>query len=124
MQLSPVLAQPPVAASTSASPFLSILTTLRGERPPASAAATSAAAPTAPASPAATTAAAAVEASQPSLGAKLLGGVADKQNSYLANQQMLAVITAGLGARFSTIAKGVWSMLRGTEPQSEAPPAA
>lgn len=117
MQLSPLLVQPPVAAPAGPSPFLSILTTLRGERPAATEAATPApAAPVAPTS----TAAVAVEASQPSLGAKLLGGVAHKQNGYLANQQMLAVITAGLGERFTHIAKGVWSMLRGTEPQTEA----
>ncbi len=119
MQLSPVLAQPPVAAQAGPSPFLSILTTLRGERPPATSAATA----PAPA-PAPTTASATAEASQPSMGAKLLSGVADKQNTYLANQQMLAVISAGLGERFTHIAKGVWSILRGTEPQAEAPPAA
>ena len=119
MQLSAVLAQPPVAAGAGPSPFLSILTTLRGPRPPADAAA-----PPAAATPVASeAAAAAVEASQPSIGQKLLGGLATNQNKYLENQQMLAVISAGLGARFSQIAKGVWAQLKGTDQQAEQQPA-
>ncbi len=117
MQLSAVLAQPPVAAQAGPSPFLNVLTTLRGPRPAASEAA-----PPAAASAAAASIAAAVEASQPSLGQKLLGGVAESQNKYLQNQQMLAVISASLGARFSMIAKGVWAHLRGTAQQAEPQP--
>ncbi|MCW2920761.1 MAG: hypothetical protein JWL76_635 [Thermoleophilia bacterium] len=130
MQLTPLLAQPPASAQAGLPQFLSILTTLRGPRPPASAAAP-AAAPPAAAPVAVSPASAAVEASQPSIGQKLLGGVAENQNKYLANQQALAVISAGIGARFSLIAQHVWSQLRGTEPQAapeqsppaEAPPA-
>ncbi len=110
MQLASVLAQP-AAQPTSTSPSLPILTTLSGERLPASATA-------------ATPPPVAAEQSQPSLGQKLLGGVAEQQNKYLANQQMLAVISAGLGARFSAIASGVWATLRGPKEQAVEPEAA
>lgn len=55
-----------------------------------------------------------------SLGAKLLGGMGEKQNSYLANQQLLGAVTAELGARISHVASNVWAMLRGTESPTEA----
>lgn len=115
MQLTSSIAQPPIAEA-GPSKFLSILTTLRGPRPSADAAA--AAAPAAP-TPVASDA---VEASQPSIGQKLLGGVATSQNKYLANQQALAVISAGIGARFSLIAQHVWAQLKGVDPQPQPEP--
>lgn len=69
------------------------------------------------------------------LGAKLLGGVSEAKlgaagahQRALESQQLLGAISAGLGERFSMIAKSVWSALRGTEaptaPVATAPPAA
>ncbi len=113
MQLGPTLAQP-AGAPSGPSPFLSVLTTLRGERPPASQAAPlerQVAAPPIQGPP---------EEPQASLGATLLGNVATSQNRYLANQQVLGELSAALGARFSHVAKSVWSMLRGEEAQPAA----
>jgi hypothetical protein len=114
MQLAPVLAQPPAEKSAGLPKFLNILTTLRGEKPAEAAAAAPAPAP----APAAPQVSAAVEQSQPSLGAKLLGGLATNQSRYIQNQQALAAISAGLTAHFSTLARNVWAHLRGTDAQA------
>jgi hypothetical protein len=94
MQLTAMIAQPPPAAGNS--PLLRLHTILRTPPLPASAGAT-----------------------QPSLGASLLGGVATKQNAYLANQQLLGEISSALGARLSDIGTKAWAMLRGA-PEADA----
>ena len=55
------------------------------------------------------------EEPQPSLGAKVLGNVATKQQTYVANQQLLGEVSAMLGARLTQLATGWWAALRGTD---------
>jgi hypothetical protein len=115
-----LIAQPPMpTASPSINPFLPILTTLRAKPVDASHAAPPSTAASA-ASAAATSSPATVVEPEPTLGAKLLAGVGSKQNQYLANQQMLGLITAALGQRLSQIGTQAWAMLRGTQPAGEA----
>ena len=93
---------------------------------------TSVVAPVATPQPVATTApvaaqpvqaSAVIEEPQPSLGARLLGGMAGAQQRSVERQQLLGAISAGLGARFTQIAQSVWATLRGAAPQTTDPSA-
>jgi len=52
---------------------------------------------------------------QPSLGAKDMVNAATKQQTYVANQQLLGEVSAMLGARLTQLATGWWATLRGTD---------